>query len=559
MKVLLAYPKFPADTFWSFERALALSGRCSTMPPLGLLTVAGMLPPDRFELTLADENVRPISDEEIANADVVMASAMVAQLRSMEVLLERCRRIGTPVIMGGPLVSGCFRELRDRGWEPTTWFVGEAERLLPELVLDLEAGCLQRVYAHVTDENRARQVRETLDADARVLVEPLPSLDLTPTPRFDLVEQRHYHSMAIQASRGCPIGCEFCDIWKQFGLKSRRSQAEHVITQLDALLALGWRGRVFIVDDNFIGNVGAARDLLPQLAEWQHAAGSPFAFSTEADVRIGDQAPKMTAIRNAMVEAGFNSVFLGIETPSAGALREAGKQVNIGKEECAVTGLLKRVRTIQGAGMEVMSGFIIGFDNDPRDIDEAMIEFIERSGIPMAMVGLLGVVPGTALQERLEQEGRYRGRLLGAQTHDFTLNYDPLGRSEHVVLEQYARVLEAVYGGKMESYYRRCERTMDALPAPPHTGDRIGLREVGALVLSLWRVRPRRAYWRFLMRTLLRRPRFLGLAVVLALQGEHFHHLTVQRLREFRARRDIVTDPARQTDAPLTASQTGAA
>lgn len=567
MRVLLAYPHFPADTFWSFEGPLAVAGRRSTMPPLGLLTLAGMLPPERFELALADENVRPIEDGEIANADAVFVSAMVAQLESTQALLDRCRTLSVPVVVGGPLVSGCYRELVERDWRPTAWFVGEAERLFPQLVEDLERGDLRAVYAHVQDEERAASVRECLTGRARILIEELPSLEAAPTPRFDLVDLRRYHSMAVQASRGCPIGCEFCDIWKHFGLKSRRQVATRLLAQFDYLFALGWRGRVFVVDDNFIGNVGAARDLLPELAAWQVSTKPfripdayeaalpstrlrrmrrrhrrtarrpyPFALSTEADVRIGDSAPKMSGIRTDMVRAGFNSLFLGIETPSAAALQEAGKKVNIGKEESAAASLLERVHTIQRAGMEVMSGFILGFDNDPADIDAAMIEFIEQAGIPMAMVGLLGVLPGTALLERLEREGRYRGHLVGTQTHSFELNFVPLGRSEAVVQQQYARVLEALYGGGMEPYYRRCERMMDTLPAPPSTGDGMGLRELLAFARSLLHVRPRRAYWRFLGRVLRRKPAFFGLAVVLALQGEHFHQLTVRRVREFRSR-----------------------
>lgn len=582
MKILLAYPAFPKDTFWSFDSALRVAGRRATMPPLGLLTVAAMFPTDRFELRLVDENVAPVTDGDLDWADAVLVSAMVAQLPAAEVLLARCRASGTPVVAGGPLFSGCFRELRRRGLCATSVFIGEAERLLPRLVTDLEAGMLRPAYADVADDERAGVVREHFGESARVLVAPPPSLDESPVPRFDLIEQRHYHSMAVQASRGCPMACEFCDIWKQFGLKSRTRPAAGLIAQLDYLFALGWKGRVFVVDDNFIGNVGTVRALLAELEAWQRepkrfrvpagyeqalvpgrlarlrararkraAIRHPFAFCTEADVRIGDAAPKMTAIRTAMQRAGFNSIFLGIETPSREALLEANKRVNVGREGDAAAGLLERVWRVQEAGMEVMAGFILGFDNDPADADRAMADFIERAGIPIAMVGLLGVLPGTALQERLVAEGRFLGELYGAQTHDFRLNYRPRGRSARRVLDQYANVLTEVHGRGMRPLLARVEATMERMGRPPRTGEGVGLRELRAFAISLVRVRPRLAYWRFLARTLLRRQAFLPFAVVLALQADHLHRLTVEKVGRYRASRSALPESSAALRAEL--------
>lgn len=535
------------------------------MPPLGLLTVAGMFPRDGFELTLADENVRPIDDEALAGADVVLASAMIVQRASLERLVERCRRLGTRIVVGGPLVSGCFEELRRDGFDPDTWFLGEAEELFGELVRDLRSGELRRAYAHVPDERRAERVRSVFGREARVHVAPLPSLDGSPLPRFDLIELGRYHSMAVQASRGCPIRCEFCDIWKQYGVKARTGGPARMLEQLDVLASLGWRGRVFVVDDNFIGNVGAASALLGELGAWQlgrrrfrlsdpmRAALGPrrvgrlrrrfrrdrfqFALTTEADVRLGGDGAKMTVLRERMAAAGFRGVFLGIETPSASALEETHKRVNVGRDGDARANLLASVRRIQRAGIEVMSGFILGFDNDPPDIDRRMIDFVEEAGIPVAMVGTLGVLPGTALEERLKREGRYRGRLFGSQTHAFRLNYEPRGRSEARVLQQYADVLAALYGGGMSSYYRRCEIALRRLGQPVVTGDRLGWRELVAFLRSFAAVRPRWAYVRFLGRVLRRRPRHLAHAVVLALQGEHLRRLTAAKLGEYRARR----------------------
>ncbi|MFT7486177.1 MAG: radical SAM superfamily enzyme YgiQ (UPF0313 family) [Candidatus Paceibacteria bacterium] len=549
-KILLAHPRFPENTFWSFDRALGMAGRSATMPPLGLLTLAGLFPEDSFDLKLADENIREISDESLREADMVLASAMIVQQESLARLVDRCRRLGTPVMVGGPLVSSCFEILRGQGLAPDVWFLGEAERLFPDVLRDLDQGHLRHVYAHVATEERAQQVRQVFGEEAHVLVEALPQLDLVPLPRFDLLELEAYHSMAIQASRGCPIGCEFCDIWVQYGRKARTAPAQHLLQQLDSLKSLEWRGRVFVVDDNFIGNVAAAKSLATQLCKWQEENGRPFSFSTEADVRLGSAKKDMTELRVTLATAGFGGVFLGLESPSREALAETGKRVNIDTDGDVAQGLLERVHRLQAAGLEVKAGFILGFDQDPSDIDQAMIDFVSRSAIPLAMVGTLGVLPGTALQTRLKREGRYRGRLVGTQTHGFSLNYRPKGRSEHAVLEQYARVLDALYGNRMQSYYARCEDLMQRLPGPPRTGDRAGLRSCLALLRSFWTIRPRVSYLLFLGRTLLRRPRSLPYAVVLATQGEHLHRLTREAIAEYRARR-----PGRCEHDPDTATR----
>jgi radical SAM superfamily enzyme YgiQ (UPF0313 family) len=536
-KILLAHPAFPKSTFWSFDRALEMSGRSATMPPLGLLTVASLFPDREFEFSLADENVQPITDEEILAADWVFASAMVVQQTSLERLVQRCHWLGTPVMVGGPLVSSCYEQLLERGFNPDVWFLGEAETLMPKFIKDLRRNDLRWVYAHVPAEPQEAAIRSTFGDESYVLMAALPDLSQSPGPRFDLLDLDAYHSMAVQASRGCPIGCEFCDIWVQFGRKPRTGPVERLLDQLDSLLALGWHGRVFIVDDNFIGNVSAARELIPALRSWQSSNGSPFSFSTEADVRLGDESGKMTEIRDGLVAAGFGGVFLGIETPSKAALKETGKQVNIARDGGDVAaGLIERVSRLQSSGLEVKAGFIIGFDHDPADIDDAMIDFIRRSGIPMAMVGTLGVLPGTALQARLLREGRYRGRLFGTQTHGFSLNYQPLDRTERSVLDQYARVLEATFGGRMEPYYERCETLMGRLPRAPQTGDRMSWRALRACALSFVHIRPLGPYLKFLMRTLLRRPSFVPFAVVLAAQGEHLHRLTNSALLEYRGR-----------------------
>jgi len=580
VRILLVYPKFPRDTFWSFDRALRFSGRRSTMPPLGLLTVAAFVDAGEHELALVDENVAQLTDAELEWADIVLSSSMIAQRAALAELADRCRAHSTPLVVGGPLISGCWQQLRAGGFEADAWFVGEAEHVFPELLDDLARGRLRRLYAHVTDDDSAQALRASFGDDVLIHVGERPSLQDAPVPRFDLLDLGKYHSMPLQASRGCPIGCEFCDIWKQYGRKSRSAPARQLLDQLDVLFTLGWRGRVFIVDDNFIGNVAAARELLDELHAWQRkerrlflpevmrktlapkrlrrlerrfrrsrTVQFPFAFSTEADVRLGSTAPKLTAIRERMVAVGFNSVFLGIETPDPAALREAKKRVNLGHDAPTADSLLSCVRTIRAAGMNVLAGFIVGFDHDPQQVDRVLVDFIQRSAIPVAMVGLLGVIPGTDLERRLTREGRALQRLSGHQTHEFRLDFTPVGRTERQVLEQYAFVLEHVFGRGLRAYFERCRQVLRELPRPPRTGDRVGLRELRALAHSLVALRPRRQYWRFLAWTLARRPRFLGLAIVLSMQGEHLHRLTERKLAAYRA--------AQTADSPVVRVGTG--
>jgi len=300
-------------------------------------------------------------------------SAMLVQKESMLGVLERCRACGLRTVIGGPITS-CMADI---SMYANHVVVGEAEELMAGLARDLERGTAKPLY-------RATE---------------LPSLDTTPLPDLDLINPKYYSSMAIQYSRGCPFNCEFCDIIEIYGRKPRTKAPAQIIAELEQLYRRKWRGPIFIVDDNFIGHKRNVKELLPVMAEWNAHRGWPFHFYTEASVNLADD----TELLQMMKDAGFNRVFLGIETPAEGSLKEAQKMQNT--RRC----LLDSVRCIQSYGMEVMAGFIVGFDNDPEDVFDQQVKFIQESAIPLAMVGLLQAVPGTQLYRRLQKEGRIVG------------------------------------------------------------------------------------------------------------------------------------------------------
>ena len=330
MKILLVYPEFP-DTYWSFRHALKLEGKRAAFPPLGLLTVSAMLPPD-WERRLVDMNVETLWPDDIEWADMVFISAMIVQKDSLEEVVELCRSMAKKVVVGGPYVSTSSESVPDADHI----FIGEAESTLPEFINDLELGIARKIYK----------------ADER------PSLTGTPVPDFELIDMRQYSAMNVQYSRGCPFNCEFCDIIEIYGRVPRTKSNAQMLAELDALKATGWRGLVFIVDDNFIGNKKNVRLFMPDLVEWSRANNYPFSFITEASVNLAED----DSLLRQMEEAGFRRVFLGIETPVEESLKEAQKGQNTRRN------LLESIRKIQSYGFEVMAGFIVGFDSDPEDI-----------------------------------------------------------------------------------------------------------------------------------------------------------------------------------------------
>jgi radical SAM superfamily enzyme YgiQ (UPF0313 family) len=495
MKVLLVYPEFP-DTFWSFKHALCFENKRSAFPPLGLLTVAAMLPPS-WERRLLDTNVQPLRKPEIEWADIIFVSGMLIQQPSMERIVRRCKAMGKRVVVGGPYVSTS----PDAFPEADHIFVGEAEETLPQFVAHLADGSAQRVY----------------EADER------PDLTTAPVPEFHLAKARHYLAMPLQYSRGCPFRCEFCDIIEIYGRVPRTKSNEQMLAELDALNHTGWRGMVFIVDDNFIGNKRNVRGFLPHLTKWSEQHGWPFSYSTEASLNLADDKELLAD----MQRAGFRRVFLGIETPDEASLKEAQKGQNTKRD------LLAGVRKIQSYGMEVMGGFIIGFDNDPPDIFEKQIDFVTNSAIPMAMIGMLTALPDTQLWRRLEKEGRLLATSSGNNT-DGSLNFVPKMDARRLI-EGYRQVLGTVYSP--DAYYKRSlevlARTGPGRPEPVGGGFfKIAatlLRTVFSLGL---RDRERGSFWKFIGKVLSRHNKQVPQALILASMGYHFRKLTENLLSQ---------------------------
>jgi radical SAM superfamily enzyme YgiQ (UPF0313 family) len=483
MKLLLVSPRAP-DTFWSFSHVLRFVAKKAAFPPLGLLTVAALLPRE-WELRLVDLNVRRLDDADLRWADTVLLSAMIVHQESVREIARRCIALGRPILAGGPL----FTTGHERFPEIPHFVLGEAEDVMPRVITDLRAGTLQPFY-------RAPS---------------FPALAGSPVPRWDLIRPRDYVTLAAQFSRGCPYDCEFCDIIVVNGRVPRTKPPAQFVTEVEALRRLGWRDSVFVVDDNFIGNKARTKALLIALIAWRRQTGSSISFLTEASINLADDAELLAL----MVEAGFRKVFIGIETPSAASLAECHKVQNRGRD------LVAAVQVLQRAGLEVMGGFIVGFDSDTGDIFKQQFNFIQRSGVVTAMVGLLTALPQTRLYHRLRDEGRLLADSAGNNTAA-TLNFLP--RLDRGFLEQgYRDLMRRLY--EPRHYYRRI-RIFLQQHAP--TGGRLHLTrtDFAAFVKSLWLLgvwhRGRLAYWRFSATTLLCRPRQLRVAIELAIVGHHF-------------------------------------
>lgn len=486
MNVLLLYPKFP-DTYWSFRYALSFQGKRAAQPPLGLMTVAALLPPS-WKKRLIDTNVERLKNADLQWADVALLSGMNIQQQDLLSLVRRCRAHGVRTVVGGPIASSVpAAEL-----EADHVVVGEAEDLIANLARDLESGSAAPAYA----------------APER------PALERSPLPDLSLIRMKSYSTMTVQYSRGCPFQCEFCDIIEIYGRRPRTKAVAQVLAELDQLYSAGWRGPVFIVDDNFIGNKVRVRALLTALATWQRARRSPFRFITEASLNLSDDADLLQA----MQDAGFASVFLGIETPDESSLAATQKHQNTRRD------LLESIAIIQKYGIEVMGGFILGFDTDRDDIFDRLVDFIQKSAIPIAMVGLLQALPGTQLFRRLTREGRILHAGDGNNT-SCELNFLPQMNAQRLV-EGYRSVLRRIYS--RDAYYARVRAYLSR--CRPRYRAHLSLGNIRALALSIMRQgildRARLSYWRFVLVAATRYRRSFGAAMTMAVMGYHFQRIT---------------------------------
>ncbi|MEI6080623.1 MAG: radical SAM protein, partial [bacterium] len=348
MNVLLLYPKYP-DTFWSFKHVMSFAGSKAAYPPLGLLTVASMLPSE-WNKKLIDMNINELKDEDILEADIVFISAMIAQNNSAIETIERCKSLNRTVVAGGPL----FMSHQQKFDQVDHLILGEGELTLPAFLKDFKAGTAKHVYR----------------------AEEFPDMSKTPLPMWSLINFKDYATMSVQYSRGCPFDCEFCDIVVMNGRVPRSKTPSQMINELEFLYKAGWRGRVFIVDDNFIGNKSKVIELLDVLSGWQKKHKYPFTFTTQTSIDLADNPELMQKMRDSF----FQQVFIGIETPHYDSLNECGKKQN------TRTNLEDSIKTINNYGILVMGGFIVGFDSDPKEIFESQINFIQRTGVVIAMV-----------------------------------------------------------------------------------------------------------------------------------------------------------------------------
>jgi radical SAM superfamily enzyme YgiQ (UPF0313 family) len=485
MKILFVYPQYP-DTFWSFKHALKFVSKKAAFPPLGLLTVAAMLPDD-WDKKLVDMNVTNLGDGDIEWADYVFISAMAVQKESVRDVIKRCRKLKTKIVAGGPLFTTGYEE-----FDEIDYFVlNEAEITLPLFLEDLKNGKAKHVYT----SDQWANIRET------------------PLPAWGLIDVKKYSSMSIQYSRGCPFDCEFCDIVVLNGHTPRTKGADQLLRELEEFYKWGWRSSVFIVDDNFIGNKKKLKaEILPAIIQWMKEKKKPFSLFTEASINLADD-EKLVQL---MVEANFNMVFIGIETTNEDSLAECSKMQNRNRDMVAA------VKKLQNRGLQVQGGFILGFDNDPPAIFENLISFIQKSGIVTAMVGLLNAPRGTRLYRRLKKEKRLLSDFTGDNT-DCTMNFVP--RMEHRnLMNGYKKVIDTIYSPKQ--YYERVKVFLQEYKPIGEKIARPKLEHVKAFIKSVWFLglvgKGQQYYWRLLGWTIARRPKSFSMSVLLAIYGFHF-------------------------------------
>ncbi len=451
LRVLLVYPRFVQNSFWNYADSCRVVGARYPAAPLGLITVAALLP-QTWQFRLINRNTEELTRDDLAWADLVMTGGMLNQQPDCLRLIELCHRHGKPVVVGGPDVTSSPHIYKSADFQ----VLGEAEDVINDFVAAWERGERSGVFS---------AERFTTDVTK------------SPLPRFDLLKLEHYLYVCVQYSRGCPFTCEFCDIIELYGRKPRTKTTEQMLAEIERLYALGFRGHVDFVDDNLIGNKKALKQFLPALKRWQEMHDYPFEFSTEASINLADDDELLEMMR----EANFFAVFVGIESPDPETLTQMRKKQNTRRNiaEC--------IHKIYGYGMLVTAGFIVGFDNEKVSIADAMIAFIEECAIPVAMVGLLYALPNTQLTRRLAREGRlHEGHDVMSDDRpgdqcSLGINFEPK-RPLRDILDDYRRILAHIYDPV--AYARRLDRLTAMLdrsrrPRDLHAGDARG--RVGSL------------------------------------------------------------------------------
>ncbi len=505
-RVLLVYPEIPRS-FWDFKAAIRILGLDSTMPPLGLATIAAMLPQEYFEMRpIIDLNFRTLEDGDILWADVVMISAMLVQSESVRQIIEHTKRLHKTTIVGGPFPTSYRDEVLAMGAD--ILILGEAEITLRPFIEDWICRREQRVYDEATLRSRSSV---ELNAEGK------PAITTTPIPLWHLLEMGRYSSMAVQFSRGCPFDCEFCDIVNLFGHAPRVKTSAQMIAEIESIRVTGWRGSIFIVDDNFIGNRKGVQLFLIELLKWQESHGFPFSFFTEASINLAND--DMKEILDLMVRAGFEEVFIGIESNNPEVLARMGKRQNKGD-------LSEKVASIQRAGLNVTAGFIIGADGDSATAFPAMFSFIQDNGIVFAMLGLMTAIRGTRLYTRLKEEGRLRYESSGNNTHQFKLNFDPT-MNESALIKGYVRLLSELYS--REHYYDRCRTLQKRLGHGTKRASQINWRYARAMLRVLYYNLIECPDWefvRFIVMTVCTHPNKFPEAISEAAKFRHLREIT---------------------------------
>jgi len=486
MNILLVYPKYP-DSFWSFNYALKFISKKAAVPPLGLITVSAMLP-DTWQKKLVDLNISKLVTSDIQWADYIFISAMYIQKESVSKVIAESKKWNKKIVAGGPVFTQEYPNYPD----VDHFILNEAEITLPPFLADLDAGQPKRVYS----------------------TEEFADLTQTPVPDFHLLSVKDYAFMSIQVTRGCPFACNFCEITALLGRKVRIKNTSQIIKELDVLYhTIKWRGPVSIVDDNFIGNKKEIKyNLLPAMKEWMKVHKYPFTFNIESSINLADDEELMKLL----AEIGISSTFIGIETPDEESLTYCNKVQNVNRD------LLDSVKKIQHAGLHVSGGFIVGFDSDTPSIFQRQIDFIQKSGIVSAMVGLLNAPKNTKLYQQLKAENRLTEELTGNNT-DSSMNFIP--KMNYNDLQQgYKKIIQNIYSVK--PYYKRIRRSLMNYNRLYKGHTKISFSLFKAFLKSVFIIgfihKGRSEYWKLMIWTLFNRPKCMVDAITYAVYGYHF-------------------------------------